>query len=302
MGTRIWGRSDSPNRDRPGRATLKGSFALLLWSMLALLSRAATNLPPFQLTAMAFSVTAGFGLIWLWSKRQLGLLRQPPLAWLHGAGGLFGYHALFFAALKYAPAAEANLLNYAWPFLIVLLSAPILGLHLTWHHLLGVTIGLGGSVLLLARGTNFGVDAVFGYACAIAAAFTWAFYSVLAGRFRAVPTQAVIGFCAGGAVLAAIAHVLFEVNVTPTLPVMACVLLLGIGPVGGAFLLWDIGMKRGDPRLLGALAYGVPVASTVILGLAGFAPLSLVTVIAAILVTLGGWIAARKEGPRRATR
>jgi hypothetical protein len=133
------------------------------------------------------------------------------MSWLHGAGGLFGYHALFFAAVEYAPAAEANLLNYAWPFLIVVLSAPILGLHLTRHHLLGVTIGLGGSLLLLARGTNFGVDAIFGYACAIGAAFTWAIYSVLAGRFRAVPTQAVIGFCAGGAVLAAIAHTLFEV-------------------------------------------------------------------------------------------
>jgi drug/metabolite transporter (DMT)-like permease len=170
-----------------------GSFALLLWSMLALLSRAATDLPPFQLTAIAFSVTAWFGLIWLWSKRQLDVLRQPPLAWLHGAGGLFGYHALFFTALKYAPATEANLLNYAWPFLIVILSAPILGLHLTRHHILEVTIGLGGSVLLLACGTNFGVDAVFGYACAIGAAFAWAMYSVLAVRFRAVPTQAIIG-------------------------------------------------------------------------------------------------------------
>src|SRR5665213_2923457 len=164
--------SDFPHHDRPGRATLIGSLALLLWSILALLSRAAAELPPFQLTAMAFSVTAVFGLAWLWSKRQLGLLRQPGLVWLHGVGGLFGYHALFFTALKYAPAAEANLLNYAWPFLIVVLSAPILGLHLTKHHLLGVTIGLGGSLLLLARGTNFSADAVFGYICAIREAST----------------------------------------------------------------------------------------------------------------------------------
>jgi drug/metabolite transporter (DMT)-like permease len=75
---------------------------------------------------------------------------------------------------------------------------------------------------------------------------------------------------------------------------MLCVLLLGIGPAGGAFLLWDIGMKHGDPRLLGALAYGVPVASTIVLGLAGFASLSFVTIVAAIMVALGGWIAARE--------
>jgi drug/metabolite transporter (DMT)-like permease len=290
--------SDLPHRDRTGRATLMGSLALLLWSMLALLSRAAAELPPFQLTAMAFSVTAGLGLVCLWSKRQLGLLRQPGLVWLHGVGGLFGYHALFFTALKYAPAAEANLLNYAWPFLIVLLSAPILGLHLTKRHVLGVSIGLGGSLLLLARGTNFSVDAILGYVCAVGAALIWALYSVFAGRLRAVPTHAVIGFCAGGAVLAAVAHGLFEVSVVPTLPVMMCVLLLGIGPAGAAFLLWDIGMKQGDPRLLATLANGVPVASTVILGLAGFASLSFVTIMAAVLVMLGGWIAAR-HGPHR---
>jgi drug/metabolite transporter (DMT)-like permease len=282
------------HHDRPGRATLIGSVALLLWSMLALLSRAAIALPPFQLTAMAFSVTAGLGLVWLWSQRQLCLLRQSGWAWLHGVVGLFGYHALFFTALKWAPAAEANLLNYAWPFLIILLSAPILGLQLNKRHMVGVTIGLGGSLLLLARGTNFSVDAILGYMCAIGAAFTWALYSVLAGRFRTVPTQAVIGFCAGGAVLAAVTHAIFEVSVAPTAPAMLCVLLLGIGPAGGAFLLWDIGMKKGDPRLLAALAYGVPVASTVILGLAGFASLSIVTIMAAILVTFGGWIAGRK--------
>jgi len=66
--------------------------------------------------------------------RGLDALRISPLAWLHdGVGGLFGYHALFFAAMAHAPAAEANLLNYMWPLLIVLLSAPLLGLRLTFR-------------------------------------------------------------------------------------------------------------------------------------------------------------------------
>jgi drug/metabolite transporter (DMT)-like permease len=278
------------------RATLLGGLALLNWAMLALLSRMASDLPPFQMTAMAFSVTAGFGLIWLAFRGEIGLLRQSPWAWAHGVIGLFGYHALFFTALRYAPAAEANLLNYAWPFLLVLLSAPILGLRLGVSHLLGVTIGLGGCLLLLADGANFGLEAAFGYACAIAAAFTWALYSVLSGRFKQVPTQAVIGFCAGGAVLAGIAHLLFEATVSPTPTALVCVLLLGAGPAGGAFLLWDIGMKRGDPRLLAVLGYGVPVASTLILGLAGLAALTLATLMAAFLVALGGYLAARQAG------
>jgi len=275
------------------RATWLGTGAIGLWALLALLSRAAASLPPFQLTAMSFAVSASLGLLWLAWRGDLATLRQPPLVWLHGVGGLFGYHALFFAALAHAPAAEANLLNYIWPLLIVLLSAPLLGLHLSARHLLGVAAGLCGCLLLLAHGTAFSAEALFGYAYAGGAALTWALYSVLARRLHAVPTQAVIGFCAGSAVLATLAHLAFEPTVIPTPAVLASVLALGLGPVGIAFALWDIGMKRGDPRLLGTLAYATPVASTLILGLAGYASLSLTTLAAAILVAAGGLIAAR---------
>jgi drug/metabolite transporter (DMT)-like permease len=279
-------------------ATISGCVALLLWALLALLSRAAATVPPFQLAAMAFAVSGGLGLAWLAATRGISALRVSPLAWLHGVGGLFGYHALFFAAMAHAPAAEANLLNYTWPLLIVLLSAPLLGLRLTPRHLLGVLTGLSGSLLLLARGTTFNTHALPGYLCAIGASFTWAFYSVLARRMRSVPTKAVIGFCAASAVLAAIAHSVFETTVIPDWRALLAILSLGIGPVGAAFLLWDLGMKQGDPRLLGALAYATPVASTIILGLAGFAPLSLMTLAAALLVMTGGWIAARaQQGP-----
>lgn len=274
------------------RATALGSLAIVLWSSLALLSRAAASVPPFQLTAMAFAVSGGLGLIWLGLTGGLPALRQPPIVWLHGVGGLFGYHALFFAALANAPAAEANLLNYLWPLLIVLLSAPILGLRLTARHLAGVAIGLAGSLLLLAKGTSFNRDAILGYACAVGAAFAWAFYSVLARRLSAVPTQAVAGFCAATAILATIAHLIFETTVMPSPLTLIATILLGLGPVGIAFLLWDIGMKQGDPRLLGTLAYATPVASTLILALAGYAPLTATTLLAAGLVAAGGWIAA----------
>ena len=40
------------------------------------------------------------------------------------------------------------------------------------------------------------------------------------------------------------------------------IVALGIGPVGIAFFVWDIGMKRGDIRVLGAASYATPVLST----------------------------------------
>ena len=221
---------------------------------------------------------AGMALIWL----------APPLL-ASFAGGA----TAFFAALAWAPPAEANLLNYLWPLLIVLFAAALPGVRLTWRHLVGVVLGAVGCAVMLGGSDSVSWAAAPGYAAAVGAAVTWAGYSVLSRVLARVPTGAVAGFCAVTAVLAAITHVMFEPTIQPTGPAWLAVLALGIGPVGAAFFLWDIGMKQGDPRLLGTLAYATPVASTLLLVLAGFAQLTPGLAVAAVLVALGGLLAAR---------
>ncbi len=274
-------------------ATLYGCGALALWAFLAVLARGAAGLPPLQLTAMGFAVAGVLGVAVVAARGRLGALAQPPLVWSHGVGGLFGYHALYFAALSFAPAVEANLLNYLWPLLIVLLSAPLLGMRLRAGHLAGVVLGFAGCAVLLGGGARFPVQAWFGFACAIGAALIWALYSVLSKRLAAVPTEAVAGFCLASAVLAAVAHWVFEGTVWPDAQQAGAAVLLGLGPVGAAFFLWDRGMKAGDPRLLGTLAYAVPVASTLLLVAIGEAALDWRLLAAVALVVGGGFLAAR---------
>ncbi len=275
------------------RANLAGCGAIGLWAFLALLSRAASGLPALQLTAMSFAVSGLAGLAWLGAHRRLGDLRQPPAAWLHGVGGLFGFHALYFASLARAPAATANLINYTWPLLLVLFSAGLLGLRLTWRHLLGTMLALAGCAALLGTGAAFPAGAAVGYSLAAASAIVWALYSALARRFPAVPPGAMAGFCAATAVLAGGLHGLTEATVVPDARACAAMLALGAGPVGLAFVLWDRGMKRGDPRLLGTLAFATPVASTLLLAGFGLAPFTVLTVTASVLVAAGGFVAAR---------
>ena len=274
-------------------ATLAGVGAIALWAFLGLLARAAGAVPPLQLTAMSFAIAAALGLGVLALRRRLSDLRQGKLAWAHGVGGLFGFHALYFTALALAPAAEANLINYTWPLLIVLLAAAVLGLPLSLRHLIGAALGVVGCVLLLGGGARLSAAALPGYLAAAASALTWALYSVLARRFATVPTGAVAGFCAGSAVLAALVHAAVEPTVWPRAGGWLAVLAMGLGPVGGAFFLWDVGMKRGDPRLLGTLAYATPVASTLLLCAGGFAPFSARLLASALLVGAGGLVAAR---------
>lgn len=275
-------------------ATLAGCGAILLWSLLALLSRAAAGVPPFQLVAMGFSVSGLLGVALLAARGELAQLRQPWTAWAHGVGGLFGFHALYFASLALAPPATANLINYTWPLLLVLFSGVVLGMRLGARHLIGTILALAGCGVLLSGGAAFPPGAAAGYALAAGSAVVWAGYSVLARRFFAqVPVGAVAGFCAATAVLAGCVQAATGGFVPVGSGALAALLALGLGPVGAAFALWDVGMKRGDPRLLGTLAFATPVLSTLLLAAAGQAPFSTTLVGAAVLVAAGGLVAAR---------
>src|SRR5262245_28778981 len=104
----------------PRTATLIGLSAILMWSLLAVLTVATGTIPAFQLAAMTFAIGALVAFAsFLVRPSAFAALKQPLVAWVVGVGGLFGYHALYFLALRFAPPAEAGLLNYLWPLLIV---------------------------------------------------------------------------------------------------------------------------------------------------------------------------------------
>lgn len=278
-------------------ATLIGLAAILMWSLLAVMTVATGRIPAFQLAAMTFAIGGLAGCAsWLFRPEGFSALRQPAVVWLVGVGGLFGYHALYFIALRLAPPAEAGLLNYLWPLLIVLFSSLLPGERLAPHHLIGAILGLAGTVLLVAGSTSIVFERVqmSGLAAAFVAAFVWATYSVLSRRLASVPTDAVAGFCLATAALAAVAHLVMEQTVWPDSAAQwLAIAALGIGPVGLAFYVWDIGIKRGDIRVLGAAAYATPLLSTAFLILAGFAKPTAALAVASVLIAGGGLIAAK---------
>src|ERR1700732_3303329 len=207
-----------PTLVTPRTATLIGLTAILMWSLLAVLTVATGKVPAFQLVAMTFAVGALVGsLTWSGRPEAVSALRQRPLAWIVGVGGLFGYHALYFLALRFAPPAEAGLLNYLWPLLIVLFSSLLPGERLLPHHVIGALLGLAGTVLLFAgnRACGFAAGQAAGFAAAFVAAFVWATYSVMSRKLKSVPTDAVAGFCLATALLAALVHGLVEDTVWP---------------------------------------------------------------------------------------
>lgn len=278
-------------------ATLIGFSAILMWAALALLTAASGNVPPFQLTAICFAIGALIGIgAMLRRPARFSALRQPLQVWLLGVGGLFGYHFLYFTALRNAPAVEAGLIAYLWPLFIVIGSALLPGERLGWHHVAGALMGLGGTVIILLsrNGGLSGDGSVIGYAAAFACAFTWSGYSLLSRRNGTVPTDAVTGFCLATAALSALSHLALEETVWPqTTAQWLALLALGLGPVGAAFYAWDYGVKRGNIQVLGAASYSAPLLSTLVLIAAGFGTASWPVAVACVLITAGAALAAK---------
>lgn len=285
--------------DASRNATLAGLLAILLWSSLALLTVATDGLPPFQVLAIAFAVAGALGLVRAGLRGKTGWseLRQPVSALALSTGALFGYHALYFIALKRAPAVEANLLNYLWPLLIVVFAGFLPGVRIRPLQWIGTGLGLAAAILLVTGGQRLAVSASHlpGYLAAITAAVVWAAYSVLNRRHAQVPSAAITVACVGVAVLGALAHLAIETPVVPTPLQWGALLLMGIGPTGAAFWLWDTGTKRGDIALLGSLSYLAPLLSTALLVLSGRVQPHPVQAMALALLLAGAWLSTRSR-------
>ena len=120
----------------------------------------------------------------------------------------------------------------------------------------------------------------------------WSTYSVASSRLGDVPTDAIGVFCLAAGVLSLIAHILFETTVSPSFGEWLALIALGLGPAGGAFFLWDWGLKRGSVRALGGIAYCAPLLSTALLIALGPGSLTPMVAIAAVAIVAGCALAA----------
>ena len=271
--------------------TLLALAAIALWSSLAVLGTLLAHVPPFLLTGIALLV----GSVPAWPFFRQWKVSWPALAL--GIYGLFFYHFFLFIALRYAPAVEANLVNYLWPLGIVLMAPLFLpGIKLTATHLIAACAGFMGAAIailgdtLIASGLQglAGKGFAWGYIPAAAAAFIWASYSLMGKRMslqgRGFSTAAIGLFGLVSGVLSLLCHALLEAPVTLSGRDWLLMVLMGLGPLGAAFFLWDAALKKGDARKIGILSYITPLASTILLMFATGRPLTWGIGLATVLI------------------
>ncbi|MGZ5032150.1 MAG: DMT family transporter [Usitatibacter sp.] len=260
--------------------------AIALWGILAALALKLSSVPPFLLTGIALVIGASVG------GRALAHRPPPPAALALGVGGLFGFHFFLFLALRLAPPVEANLVNYLWPLLIVVL-APVIVPEVRWsaRHALAALLGFAGAALLVTMGSGgLGAGQATGYAFAAASALIWSTYSLMTRRFAHFPTAYVSWFCLVSGLASLACHFIFEPRYWPRESEWLYLFVLGLGPMGAAFYLWDRALKKGDPRSIGNLAYLTPLISTLVLVAFAGGILVPTSFLAMALILAGAWL------------
>ncbi|WP_076997942.1 DMT family transporter [Variovorax sp. KK3] len=280
-------------------STLYALAAIALWATLASIGTALAHLPPFLLTGLALII--GSVMSWPLALRDRQAWAVPPRTLALGIYGLFGFHFLLFTALRHAPPVEVNLVNYLWPLFIVVLAPLLLpGLSLRPLHLVAAVLGFAGAAIAIlgARSASTGSADLgyWGFVPALGSAFIWASYSLWTKRVKAFPTSAIGLFGLVSGALALGCHALLEPQATLSTRDWLLVALCGLGPLGAAFFLWDLALKRGDARQIGILSYITPLASTALLMLVTQRPLSWTIAVAAVLIltaaVMGSWVRA----------
>ena len=260
-----------------------GLSTIFLWGSLATLASLLIHMPPFYLLGVSFLI----GSLPAWTHPKKLFPGWKITVW--GIGGIFGYHFFLFYSFRFAPALEANLINYLWPVFMILFS-PLFFKEskLKWYHLAGSVLAISGCVLLVrGEGGEWSLENMKGYLLAFLAAITWSIYSLGSKKMSKPSVFAIGGFCLGAGILCLITHALIEPRVALQFHDAWKIVLMGLGPFGIAFYCWDLAIQKGDTRVLGALSYLTPVLSTLGLLLFTEQELKSSTIIAMLLI-IGG--------------
>ena len=276
-------------------ANLYALGAIALWITLASLGALLRHIPPFLLTGVALLIGSLLALPSV--LKDWRHWRIPAKTLALGVYGLFGYHFLLFIAFQHAPPVEANLVNYLWPLLMVVLAPLFLaGVTLRAVHVVAALLGFGGAaVAILGASQGAAGDWSWGFIPALASAFVWASYSLMTQRVIPFSTAAIGLFGAVSGVLALMCHWALEAPIHLSSRDWLLLAVMGLGPLGAAFFLWDKALKMGDARQIGLLSYLTPLGSTALLMLVNNRAPSWSLGLAAVMIFGAAMLGARAK-------
>jgi drug/metabolite transporter (DMT)-like permease len=278
--------------------TFVGAAAIPLWATWPLLAVLSVDIPLFQFLAMIFAVGAALLFALPKPSSEAAASAQSQHGWLGNwlpaimvSVGILLSDIFFIWAFRFIPPAQANLILYTWPVMVVLLGGALGLLTLRLRHLVSIGIGLLGAALVI--GTEVSGATWQGIALAAAGGLAWAVFVVFRlWQGQNAPDALTPGF-ALSAVISLVLHLSTETTVVPPAGALLSAILVGAIPLALGNLAWDYGIRRGDRVLLAVLAYATPLVGALILVAAGFATATAGLFIGGAMIVLAGIVSAR---------
>jgi drug/metabolite transporter (DMT)-like permease len=266
--------------------TYIGYLALIIWCTSAYFASSIKDIPVFQSLTITLGLSFISSVCLLTVNKKWKQVRQPKMYWFIGILGIYGNDILYLSASKLAPISHIGLISYLWPIFVITLSTVILK-KIVINEVVAVILGFL-AIYNLSNGVNIDFSFIAGYTLAILGAFVWALYIIFSRKYNNAPPEMIGLFCGVGAVFSLFTHLNFEMFVMPNTKEFLSLLMLGIFNQGIAYILWDVGVKKGNFKLLTILSYGNPLIVTFILLASNEVQYSHNIIISTLLMVLAG--------------
>ncbi|MBN2547904.1 MAG: DMT family transporter [Anaerolineales bacterium] len=282
---------------------LSGLGAAAIWGGMYVVSKVVLEIiPPFALVSMRLVL----GIVVLWSimafQGGVGLRRKQVMqavgvGWV-GYGVSLG---LQFVGTRLSTASNGALVTSATPAFVLIFAAWILGERITGKRLIALLIStLGVLAVIDPRTARFSPDLFLGNLSLVAAALTWALYSVLVRKAtRDLPLlPATMVFFWGGLIITLPAAG-WELSVIPlgqiTFGVVLGVLYLGVISTALAMYLWNKAFATLEAGTASLTFFAQPVVGAALGALFLKEQLSLLFLVGGALIGVGLWLAAQEK-------
>lgn len=280
--------------------------AAILWGTLGLFGKRLyqAGLSPVEVVSVRAAV-AFLGLS-LWMLPRLGRLRvrwrDLPFFAAYGLISIGLFYFLYFATIEVAPVSVAAALLYTSPAWVVLLTWLLGGPRPGPRELAALGLALAGVFLvtgalraLLVGGESLSAQAV---ALGLGSGLTYGLYTIFGKRaLRRYPPEAAVFYAfAFGALVLALWAPPWQA-VASHREVWGLLVLLGLVPTLGAFLLYTWGLEALPAPTASMLATAEPVAATILGVLILGEPFQADRVLG-ILLVVGAAVALARAGRR----
>jgi len=167
-----------------GKSYIYALLAIMFWSTAAVAFKIALQYMDFIHLLFFSSLTSLFVLsfVLIIQNRYKELFKYSKKQYLHsiilGFLNPFAYYMVLLKAYSILPAQLAQPLNYTWPIILVVLSAPLLKQKLNYISLLAAFVSFFGVYLISLRGSTFRIDIEqpFGIFLATGSSIIWALF------------------------------------------------------------------------------------------------------------------------------